>query len=179
MKVIQEKGARPIKLWTDDIEDSALQQLKNIAKLPFVDSHGVAAMPDVHYGIGATVGSVIATEGAIIPAAVGVDIGCGMNAVRTSLTASDLPDNLAALRHDIERSVPLGAGGKHQKQGAIDALLARLPAGDDGLTVVTGAAGANTPERAAAQLGTLGSGNHFIELCLDEKQDVWVMLHSG
>ena len=85
MKVIQDAGSRPIKLWTDDVEDGALQQLKNIAKLPFVHKNGVAAMPDVHWGIGATVGSVIATRGAIIPAAVGVDIGCGMNAVRTSL----------------------------------------------------------------------------------------------
>src|SRR5262245_2575023 len=181
MKVIQEKGARPIKLWTDDVEESALQQLKNIAKLPFVDSHGVAAMPDVHYGIGATVGSVIATEGAIIPAAVGVDIGCGMNAVRTSLKASDLPDSLAALRRDIERSVPLGAGGKHNDQHAVRELMARLPATDDGrgMRLVTGATGEKGAERAAAQLGTLGSGNHFIEVCLDENQDVWVMLHSG
>ena len=179
MKVIQEKGARPIKLWTDDVEESALQQLKNIAKLPFVDSHGVAAMPDVHYGIGATVGSVIATEGAIIPAAVGVDIGCGMNAIRTSLKAADLPDTLAQLRHDIERSVPLGPGGKHQKQDAVDALMDRLPDIGPGMKLVAGAVGERAAERAAAQLGTLGSGNHFIEICLDENQDVWVMLHSG
>src|SRR5262245_38531794 len=94
-QVIHEEGSRPIYIWTDEIEDGALQQLKNVAKLPFIHKHGVAAMPDVHWGIGATVGSVIATRGAIIPAAVGVDIGCGMNAVRTSLKASDLPDSLA------------------------------------------------------------------------------------
>src|SRR5262249_9759671 len=142
---------------------------------------GVAAMPDVHYGIGATVGSVIATEGAIIPAAVGVDIGCGMNAVRTSLTASDLPDSLAGLRRDIERSVPLGAGGRHNGRGPVAGLRARLPAGEKGraMRLVIDATGEKGAERAAAQLGTLGSGNHFIEVCLDEKQDVWVMLHSG
>ena len=114
-QVIQEQGDRPIHIWTEDIDEGALQQLKNIAKLPFIHRHGVAAMPDVHWGIGATVGSVIATKGAIIPAAVGVDIGCGMNAVRTSLKASDLPDSLAELRHSIERGVPTGPGGAHQK----------------------------------------------------------------
>lgn len=181
MKVIAEAGSRPIKLWTEDIEDSALQQLKNIAKLPFIHSHGIAAMPDVHWGVGATVGSVIASEGAIIPAAVGVDIGCGMNAVRTSLTASDLPDSLAELRHDIERSIPLGAGGKHQKIETIEAHFKRLPQGDPrwGRSLIAGVANDKGLERASAQLGTLGSGNHFIEVCLDEAQRIWIMLHSG
>jgi tRNA-splicing ligase RtcB len=181
MRVIIEEGARPIKLWTEDIEPGALQQLKNIAKLPFVHKNGVAAMPDVHWGIGATVGSVIATHRAIIPAAVGVDIGCGMNAVRTSLKASDLPDSLSELRHDIERSVPLGAGGKHQKDDKVSELFKRLPEGDKrwGMQLVLGAANDEGGKRAASQLGTLGSGNHFIEVCLDENQDVWVMLHSG
>lgn len=181
MRVIHEEGSRPIKLWTEDIEDGALHQLKNIAKLPFIHKNGVAAMPDVHFGIGATVGSVIATHRAIIPAAVGVDIGCGMNAVRTSLKASDLPDSLAELRHDIERSVPLGAGGKHQKDDKVSELFKRLPAGDKrwGQQLVLGAANDEGGKRAASQLGTLGSGNHFIEICLDENQDVWVMLHSG
>ncbi len=159
-----------------------MQQLKNIAKLPFIHPHGVAAMPDVHFGIGATVGSVIATQGAIIPAAVGVDIGCGMNAIRTSLKASDLPDSLADLRHSIERGVPLGAGGNHQKSGPQwDALFNRLPKGDVrwGLPLILAATNDEGAKRAAGQLGTLGSGNHFIEVCLDESQDVWVMLHSG
>ena len=165
MQILHEPGYRPIRIWTDDIDASALQQLKNLAKLPFVHPHGVTAMPDVHYGIGATVGSVIATEKAIIPAAVGVDIGCGMNAVRTSLTASDLPDSLTPLRHDIERSVPLGAGGAHKEEPkSLD--FSALPRG-----ILTANAG--------RQLGTLGSGNHFIEVCLDEYDDVWVMLHSG
>ena len=181
MNVIHEAGSRPIKIWTTDIEDQALQQLKNVAKLPFIHPHGVVAMPDVHWGIGATVGSVIATEGAIIPAAVGVDIGCGMNAVRTSLRASDLPDSLKELRHDIERSVPVGTGGAHQKDEIRDAHFKRLPQGDIrwGLPLILGAASDLGGKRASSQLGTLGSGNHFIEICLDENQDVWVMLHSG
>lgn len=181
MRVIHEAGSRPIKLWTEDIEDSALQQLKNIAKLPFIAKGGVAAMPDVHWGVGATVGSVIATHRAVIPAAVGVDIGCGMNAVRTSLTASDLPDSLLAIRHQIERDVPLGPGGAHQREDIRAANFARLPKGDKrwGLPLILGAANDPGGKRAASQLGTLGSGNHFIELCLDESQCVWVMLHSG
>jgi tRNA-splicing ligase RtcB len=181
-QVIHEQGDRPIHIWTEDIDDGALQQLKNIAKLPFIHKHGVAAMPDVHWGIGATVGSVIATKGAIIPAAVGVDIGCGMNAVRTSLKASDLPDSLAEIRHSIERGVPIGTGGNHQKSGPEwDGLFKRLPKGDArwGLPLILAATNDEGAKRAAGQLGTLGSGNHFIEVCLDESQDVWVMLHSG
>src|SRR5215471_8256529 len=127
MQILHEPGSSPIRIWTNDIEASALQQLKNLAKLPFVHPHGVTAMPDVHYGIGATVGSVIPTEKAIIPAAVGVDIGCGMNAVRTSLVAADLPDSLQPLRHDIERSVPLGAGGAHGEERWAGDLHGRMP----------------------------------------------------
>ena len=175
MKVVHDAGSRPIKIWTEDIEDSAMQQLRNIATLPFIDPHGVAAMPDVHWGMGATVGSVIATQGAIIPAAVGVDIGCGMCAVRTSLKASDLPDNLAEIRHSIERGVPSGFGEhKDPKPMPLESsvLLAGILTdhfkGDEKLLL-----------KAAKQVGTLGGGNHFIELCLDENQDVWVMLHSG
>ena len=181
MKILHEEGLRPIKLWTDDIEPGALQQLKNLAMLPFIAKGGIAAMPDVHWGIGATVGSVIATHGAIIPAAVGVDIGCGMNAVRTSLTASDLPDSVAELRHDIERSIPLGAGGRHQRVDVLDAHFKRLPPSDPrwGRALLSGVANDKGLEKASAQLGTLGSGNHFIEICLDEAQAVWVMLHSG
>lgn len=179
-QVIHEEGSRPVHIWTQDVDAGALQQLKNVAKLPFIHAHGIAAMPDVHWGIGATVGSVIATKGAIIPAAVGVDIGCGMNAVRTSLKAVDLPDSLAEIRHSIERGVPLGAGGRHQKAETLDAHFKRLPHGDRwDRVLIFGLIGDKAEEKASSQLGTLGSGNHFIELCLDENQDVWVMLHSG
>jgi tRNA-splicing ligase RtcB len=167
MKTTQTPGSRPIHIWTDEVEDSARKQLDNLAKLPFLHPHGVAVMPDVHAGIGSTVGTVIATHKAIIPAAVGVDIGCGMNAVRVSLKAPDLPDSLAELRHDIERSVPLGAGGAHRDDKP---LHAKAPA-----SVLAAASTRN----AGKQLGTLGSGNHFIEVCLDENDDVWVVLHSG
>jgi tRNA-splicing ligase RtcB len=175
--VLQEEGRKPIKLWTDKIEDEALQQAKNLAGLPFIASHGVALMPDVHPGKGSTIGSVIATDKAIIPAAVGVDIGCGMNAVRLSLKASDLPDSLLAIRRQIERDIPLGAGGAHRSN--------RLPEAtfnvEEGAFVL--AKMNETPskliEKAHSQIGTLGSGNHFIEICLDENQDVWIMLHSG
>jgi tRNA-splicing ligase RtcB len=174
-QVINDEGSRPIKIWTDYVEDSALTQLKNLARLPFIAGNGVACMPDVHAGIGSTVGTVIATDKAIIPAAVGVDIGCGMNAVRLSLKASDLPDSLLAIRHQIERDVPLGAGGK-QNTGREAHLPHALHAGYEALV-------AKTPgilnKNMAAQLGSLGSGNHFIELCIDESQDVWIMLHSG
>lgn len=174
-QIIQEAGSRPIRIWTDDVEPTALQQLKNLAQLPFIAQHGVACMPDVHAGLGATVGTVIATDSAIIPAAVGVDIGCGMNAVRLSLTARDLPDNLAPVRREIERSVPLGAGGNHKEKHA-PAIPADMLQRYKKIT-------AQHPgifnKNAHTQLGTLGSGNHFIEVCLDEKQNVWVMLHSG
>lgn len=168
---------KPVKIWTDEIDHEALAQMRRVASLPFIFKH-VAAMPDVHLGKGATVGSVIATTDAVIPAAVGVDIGCGMNAVRLSVNARELPDNLAPIRRDIEACIPLGAGGahKHEKvQGGslmamqLDNILAKHPdIGRHGNTA-----------KYAKQLGTLGSGNHFIELCLDENDDVWVMLHSG
>lgn len=174
-QVINESGSRPIKIWTNDVEATALQQLKNLAQLPFIAPNGVVCMPDVHAGIGATVGTVIATDQAIIPAAVGVDIGCGMNAVRLSLKASDLPDNLASIRHQIERDVPLGPGGKHRSDRAPEipeALRKQYKSITDKHTKIFN-------KNADVQLGTLGSGNHFIEICLDENQDVWVMLHSG
>ena len=182
MQVITEAGSRPIKIWTEQIEDSALQQLKNTAKLPFIHPHGVAAMPDVHFGIGATVGSVLATERAIIPAAVGVDIGCGMNAVRTSLTASDLPDSLAELRHSIERGVPTGFGEHSRDAKLVDNSEAMRKAGLLGYAdwqIVDTAVGKRAYEKARAQVGTLGGGNHFIEVCIAQDQAVWVMLHSG
>lgn len=176
----------PIKMWTKGvlIEDQALQQLRNIASMPFIHSH-VAAMPDVHWGMGATIGSVIATKGVIIPAAVGVDLGCGMMAVKTSLTASDMPDNLHAIRCEIEKAVPHGRtdnGGKNDRgsfgelspehESRWSALSARYDAIVEKHPKAKGFNGAN-------HLGTLGTGNHFIEICLDENQDVWVMLHSG
>jgi tRNA-splicing ligase RtcB len=176
-QVIQDQGARPIKIWTDEVEESALTQLKNLSRLPFIASNGVACMPDVHAGIGSTVGTVIATEKAVIPAAVGVDIGCGMNALRLSLKASDLPDNLKPLRDEIERRVPLGVGGAHDDStdiGELNGMIWKtiihpIFKGDHN----------RFHEKAASQIGSLGSGNHFIEVCIDESQDVWIMLHSG
>lgn len=181
MNVTQEQGARPIKNWAVDIEDQAMQQAKNLARLPFIAPQGVALMPDAHSGKGSTIGSVIATEKAIIPAAVGVDLGCGMNAVCLGLKASDLPDDLKAIRHQIERDVPLGAGGRHQRETDIQANALRLPINDvpESVAEIFGGARHRALEKAVPQLGTLGSGNHFIELCIDENQDVWIMLHSG
>lgn len=182
--IYTEEGFRPIKAWTD-VEDDALAQARNLARLPFVDRHGIALMPDCHLGKGTTVGTVIATDKAIIPAAVGVDIGCGMNAVRLSLKASDLPDSLLSIRRQIERDVPLGAGGSRKKPVALGKLSLALNEGR-GYKRWYGrfAQSRETDEisllkKAESQLGTLGSGNHFIELCTDENQDVWVMLHSG
>jgi tRNA-splicing ligase RtcB len=182
--IYSEEGFRPIKAWTD-VEDDALAQARNLARLPFIDRHGIALMPDCHLGKGTTVGTVIATDKAIIPAAVGVDIGCGMNAVRLSLKASDLPDSLLTIRRQIERDVPLGAGGSHRKPVALGQLSSALNQGG-GYKRWYGrfARSRKTDEisllkKAESQLGTLGSGNHFIELCTDENQDVWVMLHSG
>ena len=178
------KGRVPVKIWTTDIDPGAIGQLVNVASLPIVFGH-VAAMPDVHAGIGATVGSVIPTKGAVIPAAVGVDIGCGMNAVRLTLAAKDLPDSLAGVRNAIERAVPVGFG-QHthdQVQGSGHAREAR-PLAQRLDRIVAKHAGIAKMQRHfertwVCQLGTLGGGNHFIELCLDEADRVWVMLHSG
>ncbi len=167
----------PVKIWTDDIDYSTQAQLSRVANLPFVYKH-VAAMPDVHLGKGATVGSVIATDKAIIPAAVGVDIGCGMNAVRLSIKAKDLPDSLKLIRNGIESVVPLGPGGQHRDP--------KIAGGHD-ISMRLCTIFEKHPKLSkrvkvngfAKQLGTLGSGNHFIELCLDENDDVWIMLHSG
>ena len=140
-------------------------------------------MPDVHAGIGSTVGTVIATEKAVIPSTVGVDIGCGMNAVRLSLKASDLPDNLKPLRDEIEKRVPLGVGGGHDHIREIELeMMTRDMWPEVFRTVVEPLYKGNIErfrEKASSQLGTLGSGNHFIEICIDENQDVWIMLHSG
>ena len=180
------EGGVPIKMWTRgvSVEDGARAQLMRAAQMPFVFKH-VAAMPDVHVGIGATVGSVIPTKGAVIPAAVGVDIGCGMMAARTSLVASDLPDNLEAIRSAIEQAVPHGRSvGRGQRDHgswgspppAIVEAWATLAQRFDRLTDKHPRL-KNTNN--LVHLGTLGTGNHFIELCLDEEQRVWVMLHSG
>lgn len=169
---ISELHEGKVKLWTqaDGVEDEALKQLGNIAKLPWVFKH-VAVMPDVHYGKGATVGSVIAMKDAVSPAAVGVDIGCGMGAVLTNLTAADLPDNLAILRADIEEAVPVGFNSHETNKVKAGSIMGRFgelfaPVGDREST-------------AANQVGTLGGGNHFIELCLDTENRVWLVLHSG
>lgn len=177
-----------MKLWDthEPFEESAMQQLRNVANLPFIHKH-VAGMPDVHWGIGATVGSVIATKGAIVPAAVGVDIGCGMVAVQTTLRADQLPDNLKAIRSEIEAAVPHGRtdnGGKNDR-GAwgfgetpdnVQMQWAVLELEYRNIIAKHPKAQAFNTDR---HLGTLGTGNHFIEVCLDESSQVWVMLHSG
>jgi tRNA-splicing ligase RtcB len=185
-EVFEVEGGVPIKAWTRGVavEDHARDQLSRLAAMPFVHKW-VAAMPDVHVGIGATVGSVVPTVGAIIPAAVGVDIGCGMIAARTSLTASALPDHLFGIRDAIERAVPHGRtdnGGRNDRgawrdvPAAVDEAWAGLSAEYAAIVEKHPRLGRG-PERA--QLGTLGTGNHFIEVCLDESDRVWVMLHSG
>ncbi|SDN57428.1 RtcB family protein [Streptomyces wuyuanensis] len=182
MSYVEVPGAKvPIRMWTDPaaVEDGAMQQLRNVATLPWIK--GLAVMPDVHYGKGATVGSVIAMHGAVCPAAVGVDIGCGMSAVRTSLTANDLPGDLSRLRSKIERAIPVGRGMHDDPvdpgrvygfpSTGFDDFWSRF---DDVADPVK-----FRRERAGKQMGTLGSGNHFIEFCLDETGSVWLMLHSG
>jgi tRNA-splicing ligase RtcB len=181
-----ETGRVPIKAWTRGValEDAARQQLENLARLPIVFRH-VAVMPDVHFGIGATVGSVVPTEGAIIPAAVGVDIGCGMMAVETTLEARQLPDSLRELRLAIEEAVPHGRtanGGKGDK-GAWRKVPRPTQAAWKELAPKLEELAEKHPKLAGGNdvnhLGTLGTGNHFIEVCLDERDHVWFMLHSG
>lgn len=179
-----EQGHAAIKAWTRGVhvEQQAIDQLRNVASLPFIHKH-VAAMPDVHWGMGATVGSVIPTRGAIIPAAVGVDIGCGMMAVRLDgLSSADLPDSLAGVRSKIEAAIPVGFA-KHSlsKANTADAdrlyqLIAWL---EDKHPSMFAKRKDPAQKISAEQFGTLGGGNHFIELCLDESGGVWVMLHSG
>jgi tRNA-splicing ligase RtcB len=183
--IAQEKGL-PIKMWTRGVpvEEGAKEQLRKTAQMPFIFKH-LAVMPDVHVGIGSTVGSVIPTKDAIIPAAVGVDIGCGMMATRTSLHANDLPDSLAALRSAIEQAVPHGrtsGRGKRDKgswgdaPASVEEVWSGLKADFDAITE-------KHPKIAQSNnlkhLGTLGTGNHFIEVCLDQEDRVWFMLHSG
>ena len=170
----------PVKIWTDDVDEKSTEQLSNIASLPFIHHH-VAAMPDVHVGMGATIGSVIATHQAIIPAAVGVDIGCGMVASRLSLTANQLDEKtLKKVFDQITRDVPVGRGQHADDRVLVEAARPFAP----GLKELTD----RHPQLLKAfgkftkwtnQMGTLGSGNHFIEVCLDETDQIWVMLHSG
>lgn len=177
-----------IKAWTDGVpvEDQARLQLNNMADMPFIHKH-VAIMPDVHWGMGATVGSVIPTLGAVIPAAVGVDIGCGMMAHRTSLMAADLPDNLSALRSAIEAAVPHGRtdNGGNNDRGAWgspppNATAAFIPLSEElALLAEKHPKIARSAAKAHRHIGTLGGGNHFVEICVDEEGRVWIMLHSG
>lgn len=185
-QLLEVANGKPIKLWTEGVpvENEARAQLMNTAKMPFIFKH-LAVMPDVHLGKGSTIGSVIPTVGAIIPAAVGVDIGCGMIAAHTSLTAADLPDNLHGLRTAIEQAVPHGRSSNRSRRdkGAWDEVPQQADQGWAGLQprfkLITDKYPklANTNNRA--HLGTLGSGNHFVEVCLDEANRVWFMLHSG
>lgn len=189
MMFIMNDKKHPIKIWgRDNIDEKAIQQVNNVASMPFIFKH-VAVMPDAHWGMGATIGSVIATTGAVIPAAVGIDLGCGMKATKTSLMAADLPENLKELRHAIESAVPHGRthqGGPGDRgawhnipnmignfakvnQTYIEYLLKKHPEIGKRWNL----------ERIFRHAGTLGTGNHFIEICLDESQCVWVMLHSG
>ena len=176
----------PIKSWTKGvpIDEGAMQQLVNVAAMPFVYRH-VAVMPDVHWGMGATIGSVIAAKGAIIPAAVGVDIGCGMIAARTTLSAAQLPDSLRATRSDIESAVPHGRtdNGGPNDRGAWGDLPESIAQAwgvmDAGYQAIIAKHPKAKGFNSARHVGTLGTGNHFIELCLDESDAVWVMLHSG
>ncbi|MGV9502090.1 RtcB family protein [Streptomyces sp. NPDC003642] len=182
MSYVEIPGAKvPIRMWADPatVENGALQQLRNVATLPWIK--GLAVMPDVHYGKGATVGSVIAMRGAVCPAAVGVDIGCGMSAVKTSLTANDLPGDLSRLRSRIEQVIPVGRG-MHDDPVDPGRLHGFGTAGwDDFWGRFDGVAEAVRfrSERAAKQMGTLGSGNHYIELLFDDEGSVWLILHSG
>ncbi|MEU8037669.1 RtcB family protein [Streptosporangium sp. NPDC049078] len=156
--------------WASEIDEGTIMQAARAARLPIVSGH-VALMPDAHVGIGATVGSVIPTEGAIIPAAVGVDIGCGMVATETTLTAADLPDTLDALMPLVERRIPAGVGKGHDDP-SMDRALGDLGRPHTDLT-------SQQEKKVSLQFGTLGSGNHFVEVCLDERDRVWTVLHSG
>ena len=168
-----------IKMWTEGVhvEEAAVKQLQDTASLPIIYKH-IAVMPDVHFGRGSTVGSVIPTEKAIIPAAVGVDIGCGMCAIQTSLTSFDLPDSLSDIRNEIEETVPVGFASHYEVPKAIEnTWYSQLKRDYENIE-------AKNPDfapkkSAALQMGTLGGGNHFIEICLDENDSVWIMLHSG
>jgi tRNA-splicing ligase RtcB len=179
IKGVLSKANVPIKIWSDlaSVESAALDQLTNTANLPFVFKH-VAAMPDVHLGKGATVGSVIATKGAICPAAVGVDIGCGMMAYKTNLDHKLVQDNIKAIRHAIERSIPVGPeGNKSLTKGVTQ--WTEWKNFEELHVIGQDKDHREMFKRAQSQLGSLGGGNHFIEVCLDTDNNVWIMLHSG
>lgn len=179
-------GGSPLKMWTKgvQVEDKAMEQLRNVARLPFIHKH-VAAMPDCHWGMGATIGSVIATKGAIVPAAVGVDLGCGMMAYQLSIGADQMPDNLASIRSEIEAAVPHGRtddGGKNDRGawGNIpDGPIQRWNRLADRHARIIEKHPKAKSYNTARHVGTLGTGNHFIEVCLDQHDRAWVMLHSG
>lgn len=183
-EVLHQAGSAPIKAWTRNVpfEEAAKQQLRNIAQMPFIHKW-VAVMPDVHLGKGATIGSVIPTIGAVIPAAVGVDLGCGMMAAKTTLKASDLPDSLELMRHAIEKAVPHGLSLGGRDKGSWGDIPADVLQKWLGLSETFKTLCEKHPwlekSNNIKHLGTLGTGNHFIELCLDEADNVWVMLHSG
>ena len=171
------KARVPVKIWApiEEVEPAAIEQLTNTANLPFVFKH-VAAMSDVHLGKGATIGSVIATKGAISPSAVGVDLGCGMAAIKPKLTEDErnkLLQNLQQLRHSIERSVPVAHNGNSRITESVEGWL-----GWEGQHTSL-MSDSSILKKAKSQLGSLGGGNHFIEVCLDTEQNIWVMLHSG
>ena len=179
-------GTENTLMWADEaaIEEAAIRQLRNVAHLPW--THGLRVMPDVHYGKGATVGSVIAMHQAVAPAAVGVDIGCGMTAVRTSLSPDQLPEDLAGLRHGLERGIPVGTGQHRTHSRTIDRhhdlsrrFKAMSKAFDDLKVHGISRRFGSLEGKAIAQVGTLGGGNHFIELCSGDDGRVWVTLHSG
>ena len=185
-QVLEVVNGKPIKLWTDGVpvEDAARKQLVETARMPFIHGH-IAVMPDVHLGKGSTIGSVIPTRGAIIPAAVGVDIGCGMMAARSTLSASDLPDHLGGMRSAIERAIPHGriaergrrdVGAWDNPPDAVDAAWAEL---QPGFARICEKYPRLEKTNNRKHLGTLGTGNHFVEVCLDEEDTVWLMLHSG
>ncbi|OON59069.1 RNA-splicing ligase RtcB [Massilia sp. KIM] len=188
-QIMQVEGGRPVRMWTEGVpvEEAARQQLANTARMPFIYHH-IAVMPDVHLGKGSTIGSVIPTLGAVIPAAVGVDIGCGMMAAKTTLTANDLPDNLSRLRSAIERAVPHGmspktrghrgrdVGSWEAPPASVDTAWMKLK---DEFDRICQKAPSLRNTNNYRHLGTLGSGNHFVEVCLDEVGFVWFMLHSG
>ena len=180
VRQVIDRGGVPVRIFTDDVDSQSIEQLVAVSRLPVVVGH-VAAMPDVHVGIGATIGSVIPTRRALIPAAVGVDIGCGMAAARLTLDAGRLPDSLRGVREAIEDAVPVGFAA-HQEPVADRATLDALRPGLDRIVDRHPRVGSRVRDVRAKwprQLGTLGGGNHFIEVCLDEADRVWVMLHSG
>ena len=180
VRQVIDRGGVPVRIFTDDVDGQSIEQLAAVSRLPVVVGH-VAAMPDVHVGIGATIGSVIPTRRALIPAAVGVDIGCGMAAARLTLDAARLPDSLRGVREAIEDAVPVGFAA-HQEPVADRAALDALRPGLDRIVDRHPRVGSRVRDVRAKwprQLGTLGGGNHFIEVCLDEADRVWVMLHSG